>query len=71
MLTVFFTFMPPAPSWTILINKAYVIKWTFGKPPPLPCLHAAPEVILSHRNLTKSNNFYSMQNREYQQNDLL
>ena len=23
-------FDPPPPSWTILLNKAYVVTWTFG-----------------------------------------
>ena len=29
---------PPPPSWSLLLNKAYVIKWSFGLPPspPLP-----------------------------------
>ena len=30
---------PPPPSWTILLNKAYVIIWTFRKPLPLPFPH--------------------------------
>ena len=29
-------FEPPPPLWTILLNKAYVVIWTFGIPPP-PC----------------------------------
>ena len=33
-------FDPPPPSWTILLNKAYVVIWTFGKlPSSLPCPH--------------------------------
>ena len=33
-------FDPPPPLWTILLNKAYVVTWTFGKLPlPLPCPH--------------------------------
>ena len=27
-------FDPPPPSWSLLLNKAYVIKWSFGYPPP-------------------------------------
>ena len=30
-------FDPPPPLWTILLNRAYVVIWTFGKPPS-PCL---------------------------------
>ena len=34
----FLTSLPPL--WTILLNNAYVVIWTFGKPPsPLPCPH--------------------------------
>ena len=29
----FGVFEPPPPLWTILLNKAYVVIWTFGKPP--------------------------------------
>ena len=29
-------FDPLPPLWTILLNKAYVVIWTFGIPPP-PC----------------------------------
>ena len=33
-------FDPLPPSWIILLNKAYVVIWTFGKPPsPLTCPH--------------------------------
>ena len=30
-------FAPPPPSWSLLLNKPYVIKWKFGSPPPLNC----------------------------------
>ena len=30
-------FNPPPPLWTILLNKSYVVIWTFGKLPS-PCL---------------------------------
>ena len=31
---------PLPPLWTILLNEAYVVIWTFGKPSlPLPCPH--------------------------------
>ena len=41
LLVDFWTFLtPPPPLWTILLNKAYVVTWTFGKLPlPLPCPH--------------------------------
>ena len=29
-------FDPPPPSWPLLQNKAYVLKWSFGYPPPPP-----------------------------------
>ena len=29
-------FDSPPPSWPLLLNKAYVIKWSFGKPAPSP-----------------------------------
>ena len=32
---IFGHFWPPPPLWSILLNKAYVIKWTFGSPLPL------------------------------------
>ena len=25
---------PPTPSWSLLLNKAYVLKWSFEYPPP-------------------------------------
>ena len=31
-------FDPLPPSWSLLLNKAYVIKWTFGQPPLPPQL---------------------------------
>ena len=32
-------FWPPLPpSWSLLLNKAYVIKWSFGQPPVPPQL---------------------------------
>ena len=34
---IFGHFWPPSPLWTILQNKAYVVIWTFCKPPS-PCL---------------------------------
>ena len=37
MWTEFWTFFDPLPPlWTILLNRAYVLIWTFGKPPS-PC----------------------------------
>ena len=30
------TFDHPYPMWAILLNKAYKVKWTFGKPRPSP-----------------------------------
>ena len=33
------SFLPPPPSKTILLNKAYVVIWTFDNPLPLPCPH--------------------------------
>ena len=27
---IFGIFVPPPPSWSLLLNKAYVIKWSFG-----------------------------------------
>ena len=36
MWTDFWTFLTPPPLWTILLNRAYVVIWTFGKPPS-PC----------------------------------
>ena len=38
MWTDFWTF-DPLPSWTILLNMAYVVIWTFDNPLPLPCPH--------------------------------
>ena len=29
-------FDPLPPSWSLLLNKAYVIKWSFGQPPLPP-----------------------------------
>ena len=29
----------PPPFWTILLNWAYVVKWIFGYPLPLPYPH--------------------------------
>ena len=35
MWTDFWTFLTHLPPlWTILLNKVYVVIWTFGKPPP-------------------------------------
>ena len=31
-------FDPPPPLWTILLNKAYVVTWTFGKLPLPPAM---------------------------------
>ena len=31
-------FDPRSPSWSLLLNKTYVIKWSFGKPQPPPQL---------------------------------
>ena len=37
MWTEIWTFLTPIPPlWTTLLNKAYVVTWTFGKPPS-PC----------------------------------
>ena len=33
---IFGHFDPPPPSWSLLLNKAYVIKWSFGQPPLPP-----------------------------------
>ena len=34
MWTIFWTFWPPSPSWTVLLNRLYiVVKWTFYFPP--------------------------------------
>ena len=34
-VNIFFGFLtPPSTSWTLLQNKDYVVKWSFGKPPP-------------------------------------
>ena len=39
MWTEFWAFLtPPPPLWTILLNKAYVVIWTFGKPPLPPAM---------------------------------
>ena len=35
---IFWVFLTPLPpSWSLLQNKAYVIKWSFGYPLPLNC----------------------------------
>ena len=31
---IFGYFDPPPASWSLLLNKAYVTKWSFGYPPP-------------------------------------
>ena len=31
-------FDPPPPLWTISLNKAYVVTWTFGKLPLPPAM---------------------------------
>ena len=39
MWTDFWTFLTPLPPlWTILLNKAYVVTWTFGKLPLPPAM---------------------------------
>ena len=47
-------FDPPPPSWSLLLNKAYVIKWSFGQPPsPLNCprgLWMSPKCIFFHED---------------------
>ena len=30
---IFWHFCLPPPLWTYLLNRGYVVKWTFGKPP--------------------------------------
>ena len=35
---IFGYFDPLPPSWSLLLNKAYVIKWSFGQPPLPPQL---------------------------------
>ena len=53
---IFGHFDPPPPLWTILLNKTYVVIWTFGKPPsPLPCPHGLwmPPYRVMQQRLTK------------------
>ena len=33
MWTSFWKFLPLPPLWTIFLNNAYVVIWTFGQPP--------------------------------------
>ena len=52
MWTEIWTFFDPLPPLrTILVNKAYVIIWTFGKPPSPCCVHMVYECPLM-RNRT-------------------
>ena len=39
-------FDPPPPSWSLLLNKAYVIKWSFGQPPYPSTVHVVYECPL-------------------------
>ena len=41
-------FDPPPPLWTILLNRAYVVIWTFGKPPSPYHVHMVYECPLDH-----------------------
>ena len=60
-------FDPPPPLWTILLNKAYVVICTYGKPPsPLPCPHGLwmpPHykcVFYYSKQTLEENNFVSL-----------
>ena len=59
--TEFWEFLTNDPlpySWTILLNKAYIVIWSFGWPPPLPCPHGLwitpflATVPISHSHVT-------------------
>ena len=54
-------FWPPSPLWTILLNRAYVVIWTFSNPPPAamstwfvnaPLCQFAPSLPHSHQQRT-------------------
>ena len=48
MVKILGIFDPLPPSWSLLLNNAYVIKWSFGKPPPPQLSTWFMDVFLVH-----------------------